>query len=514
MTTPHLTRSSSGRRSTQSMEQPLPKRGAKCTFSFDSSGWMYVYHLGVAQYLQQHVLPLLPPERVAFSGSSGGALVAAALCGHVDIEALTRFVIDCQPECEFNPWRMLPCADEAIATFLPDEVGDTYNYRLRVLVTRVDFRFWKRRFWRGLPFFKPQAVSKWGGRAELGQTLRASCHIPLLGGVLPYSVVRGDGSTLGAFYDGLFWPSILYLWRVFDVTDTVLKVSGFGWPTADIRLPLPVPPHWLVLPPSQTTLWRLYAAGYDDTARYFTDPKRIAERIAAEGASPSAPPLLPSPSDLPPVHGSMTKRWDPALMALIVLGWIQYILLTVLCPLVPFYLFLRNATRPPSDRELQRPLRDHGAAARAAISTGQLLLRGLVVVATLAIWPFALLMVLLRLNWPFDSTAIEAMMQSPVLSPPTSPPRSPNGLRPRLFSVAEEAEDVRSQAGEAEDEAPSDAMALPKAQMAGSGASTPRSQEEPEPTWLREAGEVVGIESPVRARTRQPVFRDMTDKET
>ena len=79
----------------------------------------------------------------------------------------------------------------------------------------------------GVACFKPQAVSKWGGRAELGQTLRASCHIPLLGGVLPYSVVRGDGSTLGAFYDGLFWPSILYLWRVFDVTDTVLKVSGF-----------------------------------------------------------------------------------------------------------------------------------------------------------------------------------------------------------------------------------------------------------------------------------------------
>ena len=487
------------------------RQRSKTTFSFDSSGWMYVYHLGVAQYLQKHVLPTLPADRVAFSGSSGGALVAAALCGQIDIEELTRFVIACQPECQFNPWRMLPCADEAIATFLPNAapvVQRSFNHRLRVLVTRIDLHFWRR--W----LLRPQAVSKWCDRDELSQTLRASCHIPVLGGVLPYRVTKSDGTPLGAFYDGLFWPSILYTWRAFDTSDSVLKISGFGWPMAHIRLPLPVPPHWLVLPPSQRTLWRLYAAGYDDTARYFTDPKRIAERIAAEGASPSAPPLLPSPSDLPPVHGSMTKRWDPALMALIVLGWIQYILLTVLCPLVPFYLFLRNATRPPSDRELQRPLRDHGAAARAAISTGQLLLRGLVVVATLAIWPFALLMVLLRLNWPFDSTAIEAMMQSPVLSPPTSPPRSPNGLRPRLFSVAEEAEDVRSQAGEAEDEAPSDAMALPKAQMAGSGASTPRSQEEPEPTWLREAGEVVGIESPVRARTRQPVFRDMTDNES
>jgi hypothetical protein len=266
------------------------KRVAKCTFSFDSSGWLYVYHLGVAQYLQKHVLPLMPPDRVAFSGSSGGALVAAALCGGIEIAELTRFVISCQPECQFNPWRMLPCADEAIATFLPDGMH-RYNHRLRVLVTRITLRFWRR--WA----IRPQAVAAWGDRVTLAQTLRASCHIPLLGGMLPYTVRRADGSKLGAFCararprtpshqrssshqtrhrhahqitthhrhtsatpphlrhtsatpphprptstspshrhtpppwrtpgsdDGLFWPSIIYLWRVFDPTDAVLKVT-------------------------------------------------------------------------------------------------------------------------------------------------------------------------------------------------------------------------------------------------------------------------------------------------
>ena len=59
---------------------------SRLTFSFDSSGWLYVYHLGVAHYLQRHVLPHLEAERVAFSGSSGGALVAAALAGGIDID--------------------------------------------------------------------------------------------------------------------------------------------------------------------------------------------------------------------------------------------------------------------------------------------------------------------------------------------------------------------------------------------------------------------------------------------
>ena len=83
----------------------------KLTFSFDSAGWLYVYHLGAAQYLQRHVLPLLPPDSVAFSGSSGGALVACALTTGIDIEQLTTFVIGCHAECQFNPWRMLPCAE-------------------------------------------------------------------------------------------------------------------------------------------------------------------------------------------------------------------------------------------------------------------------------------------------------------------------------------------------------------------------------------------------------------------
>ena len=403
------------------------KHPAKTTFSFDSSGWLYVYHLGVAQYLQKHILPKLPADRVACSGSSGGALVAAALCGGVDIEELTKFVIACQPECEYNPWRMLPCADEAIAAFLPRSksvVQRSFNRRLRVLVTRIELRFWRR--W----LIRPQAVSKWDDYAELAQTLRASCHIPVLGGVLPYRVTHTDGTPLGAFYDGLFWPSILYTWRAFDTSDTVLKVSGFGWPMAHIRLPLPVPPHWLFLPPSQRTLWRLYAAGYDDAARYFGHPSRHTERTAAEGGggSPSAPPPLPSPKELPPPP----RRRDPALLLMILLGWLHLLVLTLCAPLVPLYCAVRHTSRPISPHEQARLAAAAPAApspatpASAAEATLRLLMqlsiRGAVVVATFALWPLALLFFLLRLLWPFEDTSpLPPGLVSPVYSPVTSP---------------------------------------------------------------------------------------------
>ena len=39
---------------------------SRLTFSFDSSGWLYVYHLGVAHYLQRHVLVHKKKQRITF----------------------------------------------------------------------------------------------------------------------------------------------------------------------------------------------------------------------------------------------------------------------------------------------------------------------------------------------------------------------------------------------------------------------------------------------------------------
>ena len=59
--------------------------------------------------------------------------------------------------------------------------------------------------------------------------------------------------------------------------------------------------------------------GYDDAARYFARPSRYAEHIAAQGASPSAPPRFPTPAELPPAP----RHVDLALLAIILLGWAQ-----------------------------------------------------------------------------------------------------------------------------------------------------------------------------------------------
>ena len=334
---------------------------SRLTFSFDSSGWLYVYHLGVAHYLQRHVLPHLEAERVAFSGSSGGALVAAALAGGIDIEQLAHHVIGCHGRCRFNPFRMLPAAEEAIAKYMPPDGHLMANGRLRVLLTRVRLA-WMR------PLFGPEAVSEFASVAHLRQVLRASCHIPVLGGVLPYQVdhigtSRARGASRGydaGYYDGVFWPSVLYMWRAFDASDTLFKVSGLGWPTAHIRPPLPLPLHWVCLPPPPTTLWRLFAAGYDDAAR----------RLHGEGGGRALPDGVRAA--LPPPRAAKAA---PMPVGLIALGWAHLLLLTCLFPLVPPYLACRELL------QLQ---------GRGDSKTAVLLRRGLLLAPLLAIWPLVL----------------------------------------------------------------------------------------------------------------------------
>jgi len=235
--------------------------GPKLVVSFDSSGWLYMYHFGVCRFMQLHVLRGMPADRFAFSGSSGGALAATSLACDVPIDDLVDEILRvCWPWCRKSPFAMCPAVDYALNKFLPDK-GDREDAwskcsgRLRLLVTRVRFT---------PPWFLGDVVSRFENQRQLRGFLRASCHMPIFGGVLPYSV---EGRW---YFDGLFWASFLVPWRRPTSRDHVLKVSAVGAPTAHLRPPN-VPPWWTVMPPSTAVLRALYERGYQDALQAFRD---------------------------------------------------------------------------------------------------------------------------------------------------------------------------------------------------------------------------------------------------
>lgn len=243
---------------------PAREDAGRLTFRFDSSGWFYVYHFGVALWLEEHLLPEgltsadaateLYPKELAFAGSSGGALVAGALASGISIRELFECVMDQYEPCRLNPLLMFPAVEKAMRKFLPQNAAESMSGRVRVLLTRVSRR---------PPFITGDVVDQFSDWADVFHGLRATCHVPFLN-PLPYSY---HGRL---YYDGLVWSSLLVPWSGGE-QDLVVKVSATSTPLTDIRAPLS-PPWWTVLPPSVDVLRGMFWTGYRDAAAWFSDP--------------------------------------------------------------------------------------------------------------------------------------------------------------------------------------------------------------------------------------------------
>ena len=116
------------------------------------------------------------------------------------------------------------------------------------------------------PWPSAEVCSAFESREHLWQLLRASCHMPLVGGVLPYGV-RGS-----LYFDGLFWSQTLAFvqWRGFLDGDEVVKVSPLSLLGCEIKpRRLLIPPWWGVLPPPKPVLDGMMAQGYADAEEFF-----------------------------------------------------------------------------------------------------------------------------------------------------------------------------------------------------------------------------------------------------
>jgi len=225
----------------------------RVVFSFDSTGWLYMYHLGVAMWIQDNLN--LESKEVAFSGSSGGGLTAAALASGIDTGEIAQRMVKFFNEIGWNAFRILPNVDKTLDDILPQDAHERCSGGIRVLLTKVSMK---------PPFFQAEAASQFRTWKELFCCLRATCHIPMIGGILPYPV---EGR--GWYYDGLLWASLFVPWRSFAETDQVIKVSGLGLPGAHIGPRQPAPAWWGLFPPSKEALEGLVWSGYRDTARFF-----------------------------------------------------------------------------------------------------------------------------------------------------------------------------------------------------------------------------------------------------
>eukprot|EP00756_Hemistasia_phaeocysticola_P010155 Hpha_TRINITY_DN14996_c1_g7::TRINITY_DN14996_c1_g7_i1::g.144566::m.144566 len=326
----------------------------RVVFSFDSSGWLYLYHFGVAMWIEDNVD--IDSGRCGFSGASGGALVAASLSTGVDPGKLAQYVLtDGWQLAGRNPFKLMGAVEAALDKHLPangwaEPSTDLSGERrrgasgtLRVLLTRVSPL---------PPFLKGEVVSRFPSWHALFQCLRATCHIPGVGGLLPYPI----SCLSGWYYDGLLWSSLFVPWRSFHRGDSVIKVSAMGAPGAHIRPSVAIPPWWALFPPSEDALHALMWLGYKDAERFMHGEKKKARgwgcacevptKRRGPGSSPKTVnlpeeirPLLKRLPDVSRMTERETKYYD-SIVPMSRRGWRQgFVVLTVLGSLWAFFLY-------------------------------------------------------------------------------------------------------------------------------------------------------------------------------
>eukprot|EP00928_Gymnodinium_smaydae_P081301 TRINITY_DN6484_c0_g1_i1.p1 TRINITY_DN6484_c0_g1~~TRINITY_DN6484_c0_g1_i1.p1 ORF type:complete len:759 (+),score=100.43 TRINITY_DN6484_c0_g1_i1:60-2336(+) len=245
--------------------ETIPSSSRRVCFSFDSSGWFYCYHFGVAAWVREHMIPedVSPetvdkfPSELTFSGSSGGALVSGVIAMGLQPAEIFEKVLSKRHECRYNPFRMLPAAEDVLRTCMPSNAWKSVTGRIRVLLSRVSLKY---------PFFTAEVVTSFKTNEDVFHALRASCHVPVIAGMGPY---RYDGHS---YFDGMFWPHMLVSWKG-SQDDHKIRVSAFSSPSSDIKPPV-LPQWWSIFPPEEEILRGIFWMGYRDTARCFKEPKR------------------------------------------------------------------------------------------------------------------------------------------------------------------------------------------------------------------------------------------------
>ncbi|XP_039605262.1 patatin-like phospholipase domain-containing protein 1 isoform X1 [Polypterus senegalus] len=158
--------------------QMVAGKQGPCALSFCGSGFMVVYHFGVAQCLLDLAPELIHKAPKVFGASSGSLAAAAVVCG-INMEDICAEIMATASEIRqhllgpLNPsFSLFRVLEISLRRNLPENAHQLASGRLFISVTRLDNR-------------ENRLLSKFSTKEELVQAILCSCFIPIYCGVVP-----------------------------------------------------------------------------------------------------------------------------------------------------------------------------------------------------------------------------------------------------------------------------------------------------------------------------------------
>lgn len=122
---------------------------------------------------------LANPACLGYSGSSGGGLVGATLACGINVKGLADYVIEQHAWAGHNPFNALKAMEIALFKWVEHGMDRRASGRLRLLLTKVHVK---------PPFLMAEICSAYASHSHLHHVLRASSHVPMVAGILPYRI--------------------------------------------------------------------------------------------------------------------------------------------------------------------------------------------------------------------------------------------------------------------------------------------------------------------------------------
>lgn len=207
--------------------------------SFDSCGWMYFFHLGVARYLYES----MDCKRICFAGSSAGSFIALCLCVGIPIDTMVRESIQNLELYRWNPFNICTYLENTLLRILPNDAYQICDRRLFISVTEYTNRS-----------FQNRMISTFTSNRELIDVVIASCYIPPFAGLRLYK---------GKFLDGGFSCKLL------KPMPQTIRVSASGRRESEIRNSIFFPITIGMFPPFFRRLTEMERLGYLEACHYF-----------------------------------------------------------------------------------------------------------------------------------------------------------------------------------------------------------------------------------------------------
>lgn len=216
---------------------------------FSGAGWLFPFYFGVGKHLQQRVDFSSPNVKVG--GVSAGSVIAVMLLMGVDFERVLKEILLNYSTLKNNPFLIKSCLKQILDKHVIEDVS-RLNKRLTIGVCFWDFI---RCLW------KADTINTFENRSHCMDAIRASCHIPLVSGLLPY-YVKGTG-----YYDGELNESTMFSGNEHH---KVIEV-GLRIKPGTINPGIHLPEIWKYYPLEPFALKALAQLGYLKSKEYFND---------------------------------------------------------------------------------------------------------------------------------------------------------------------------------------------------------------------------------------------------